>query len=105
GNGAIIERDTSGPAFRLFYVSGGQGGLAKGTLSVSNLTLRGGLAQGGNGAGGAAGLGGAIFNAGMLVLSQVTCDDNAARGGTSNTTTGGGGGLAGDGNADGSGGG
>src|SRR5205085_9416557 len=65
GSGQTILRDATAPAFRLFFVTGG------GNLTLQNLTLTGGLAQGGaggggqtgiNGGGGAAGMGGAIFN-------------------------------------------
>jgi hypothetical protein len=66
GHGAIIERSTAAgtPDFRFFYVSGGAE-LAVGSLTLVNVTLRAGIAQGGNGAPGAGGgLGAscAIFN-------------------------------------------
>ncbi len=77
GNGSTIERSTAGgtPPFRLFYVSGGMAGeLPLGTLTLENLTLAGGLAQGGDGyeGGGGMGAGGAIFNQGTLILSGAT---------------------------------
>src|SRR5262249_17230463 len=50
GQGATLVRDSSGPAFRFFYVSGGME-LAAGSLTLENLTLQGGLAQGGSGMG------------------------------------------------------
>src|SRR5262249_36580197 len=76
-SGITIARDTTAgtPAMRLFDVS------SSGNLTLQNLTLSNGLAQGGNGGGygvarsdsgggGAAGLGGAIYNAGTLQLIQ-----------------------------------
>ncbi len=111
GNGATIERpspDTTmgtDPAFRLIYVGVG------GSLTLTDLTLSGGLAQGGAGGegysaggGGGAGLGGAIFNEGTLTLDSVTIDENEAIGGKggdslgnpgTNDSGGGGGGLGG----------
>jgi hypothetical protein len=63
-SGAVIERSTADgtPAFRLFYVS------AAGSLSLEDVTLSNGLAQGfaggisssGGGGGGGAGMGGAV---------------------------------------------
>jgi len=79
---------------RLFYVS------AAGKLTLDSLTLSGGKAQGGNGGapgvaagGGAAGLGGAIFNAGSLTLRNSTLSGNQAVGGTGNTKFNGNGGT------------
>src|SRR5262249_25427963 len=80
GNGATIERDTSAPAFRLFYVSGGLE-IAAGHLTLTDLTLENGLAHGGSGgaqAGGGAGMGGAIYNQGTLDLVRVTLTANTA---------------------------
>lgn len=110
GNGATIERVGSTP-FRIFYVSGGFDGLPAGQLTLNNMTVEGGLAEGGNGGdgiaggGGGAGLGGAIFNQGNLNLSGVTLTGNTAQGGeggqqiTNGTSDagGGGGGLGGNG--------
>jgi uncharacterized repeat protein (TIGR01451 family) len=103
GNGATITRSGSDP-FRFFYVSD------TGNLTLENLTLSNGLAQGGNGGqsrgcggGGAAGIGGAILNRGTLTVSGVTLTDNTAQGGDGNNDGGpywgggGGGGLGGDG--------
>ncbi len=91
-NGITITQNTSG-SLRLFYVE-------QGSLTLENLTLSGGLAQGGNGfgnGGGAAGLGGAIVNAGTLTLIQDTLANNQAVGGSGGTGgAGGGGGLGGD---------
>lgn len=97
GNGATIRRD--GGTFRLFYVAAG------GDLTLENLTLSSGRAQGfnggdgagGGGGGGSAGMGGAIFNRGMLTIKQSTLNDHMAIGGgiTTNGTAPGGGGGAG----------
>src|SRR5262249_55049644 len=48
GNGATIERDPNAPPFRLFYVSGGLAGelTPPGSLTLKNLTLEGGKAEG-----------------------------------------------------------
>jgi sugar lactone lactonase YvrE len=107
GNGATISRAAGSPKFRFFYVSGGFSNLPPGTLILQQLTLTNGLAQGGNGGGGAptggggAGLGGAIFNQGILNLSSVTFTSNAAQGGSggpyNGSGAGGGGGMGGDG--------
>lgn len=111
GNGIIIERDASVENFRLFYVS------PTGSLTLRNVTLRDGLAKGGDGGGfyqrgaaggGAAGIGGAIFNQGTLVLDKSTLTGNGATGGNGGIflgpggsgSGGGGGGLASDGDPD-----
>ncbi|MHC4471913.1 MAG: hypothetical protein ACYS99_13215, partial [Planctomycetota bacterium] len=82
--GITIEREAGTDEMRLFYVS------SQGSLTLRNLTLAGGLAQGGNGGvgkqrgaggGGAAGLGGAIFNEGSLTLDSCTLYGNVAQGG------------------------
>jgi hypothetical protein len=84
GGGATIQRASDAANFRLFYVSGGQSGLAAGTLTLNSLTLSGGVAHGGDGSygGGALGAGGAIFNQGTLVLNSVTLTNDAASGGS-----------------------
>jgi len=118
GNGSTISRAAGSPKFRFFYVSGGFSTLPAGFLTLTDMTLSGGLAQGGNGApgqtggGGGAGLGGAIYNQGTLLLNAVTLSLNTALGGsggsvqtTSATMGGGGGGLGGDGDGSGGGGG
>src|SRR5262249_40676852 len=71
GNGATIQRDSSAPNFRLFFVSSGRSGLPMGTLTLNNLTLQNGRAQGGNASqgGGGLGAGGAILNQGILNLN------------------------------------
>ncbi len=105
GNGATLTRTSTGTlttdALRFFFVSGGQSGLATGSLTVENVTLANGLAKGGNSdtGGGGAGMGGAIFNMGMLTLTDVTLQGNTAHGGDSGisavggTGTHGGGGI------------
>ena len=115
GQGAILQAahvgdpsPSTGNAFRFFYVSGGMESPA-GSLTLRNITLRGGYAKGGdsNYGGGGAGMGGAIFNQGELTLDAVTLVDNTAQGGNTSTspTLGGGGGIGQDAQADGSGGG
>lgn len=95
--------------FRLFHVKSGA------SLTLQNLALSNGLAQGGNGgsgwnggAGGALGAGGAVYNRGMLTLTGVTLNSNQAAGGNGGNDNpsafgaGGGGGMGGDGgNSDG----
>lgn len=99
GNGASLLREELAPAFRFFFVSGeytaGEAAdMPAGELSLIDLTLRGGLAQGGDGAdaadasespggggGGGAGFGGAIFNEGTTTLRRVTVVENTASGG------------------------
>lgn len=85
GNGAEILGGNGNPGpFRFFYVSGGFSGLPAGSLTLIDLRLTGGFAQGGNGGegtgggGGAAGMGGAIFNQGQLILLQVQLVANQA---------------------------
>lgn len=113
GQGATLERlATAGtPPFRFFYVSGSANALLPaGRLVLRNLTLRGGMAKGGNGGamgqvnggGGGAGLGGAIFSHGTVELYRVSLIDNAAEGGRGgdgggwiSASGGGGGGLGG----------
>jgi hypothetical protein len=107
GNGSTLQRTTTDLAFRFFYVSGGFSSIPAGNLTLRNLTLTGGLAQGGKGGrgayggGGGAGLGGAIYNQGGVRLVGVILAQNAAKGGdgqqTGNEGASGGGGLSGDG--------
>ena len=98
-NGITINRSV-GSNFRLFHIT------ATGSLTLVNLTLSGGNAQGfnggnaeapGNGAGGggAAGLGGAILNQGTLVLSHSLLTGNTAKGGAGGAGGAGGGGSTG----------
>jgi hypothetical protein len=112
GSGGItLARDPNAPAFRLFQVYNPDDPAAA-SLTLKNVTVSGGLAQGGNGGngggggGGAAGLGGAILNLGTLDVEGVTFTDNQAAGGNGGagkidpavgSAGGGGGGAAGDG--------
>jgi len=101
--GLTIQRDAAAVPFRLFVVNTG------GNLTVQNVTLQDGLAEGGNGGsgadggGGGGGVGGAIFNEGHLTLTGVTLTQNIAQGGnggdggTGLGGSGGGGGLGGNG--------
>jgi Domain of unknown function (DUF4214) len=117
GTGQLITRVATA-SFRLFYVT------PAGNLTLDNLTLTNGLAQGGNGGnsgtsdassesgagGGGAGLGGAAYNQGILTLNGCTLSGNQAVGGNGGTsghfTTGaGGGGMGGNADATGDGGG
>jgi hypothetical protein len=98
GNNGLTLANKSSVTQRLFYIS------STGSLTLENLTLTGGKAQGGNSfrGGGAAGMGGAIFNQGSLQLLQSTLTGNTAQGGQGNTYFGGpegGGGLGGAGKA------
>ncbi|HEU5398933.1 MAG TPA: hypothetical protein VFV77_06610, partial [Gammaproteobacteria bacterium] len=131
--GTVIMRSTNQgvQAFRLFFVGGGQSVAnynpptdfstlpGRGNLTLINLTIENGLAQGGNGGtsaqgngGGGLGAGGAIYNQGTLTLQGVTLVGNQALGGASgsgnssnNGDPGGGGGMAGAGDGFGNGGG
>ncbi len=77
--GITITRNTTAVnSLRFFDV------LPTGKLTLQSVSLVGGLAQagdGGFGGGGAAGIGGAIFNRGTLVLNAVTLNGNQAVGG------------------------
>jgi hypothetical protein len=72
GNGDTIARSTQNgiPAFRLLDVAAG------GSLTLTNLTLQGGLAFGG----GVSAQGGALYNQGTLLLIGVTVQNNTAQG-------------------------
>lgn len=83
-NGLSIARDSSVSNLRLFYVG------STGNLTLQDLTLSGGRAQGNNGGtgggqggggGGAAGMGGALFNDGAVKLLNSTLSGNTAVGG------------------------
>jgi hypothetical protein len=101
GNGAVLMRDPSlgqNTPFRLFYVSGSQTasatgaqatGQATGTLTLNDVTLEGGLAEGGSSGtgGGSLGAGGAVFNQGNLTLNGVTVEQSTAEGGNSGVGT------------------
>jgi hypothetical protein len=98
GTGGItVMRDPAAPFFRIFDV-------AFSNLTLKNFTLEFGEAVGGNGAergGGAAGMGGAIFNDfGTVTLSGMTFAHNEALGGSGGrgdipSGPGGGGGVGG----------
>jgi hypothetical protein len=108
-NGLVLARSDGAPAMRLFFVA------PDGSLTLKNLTLTNGLAQGGAGGsgsqrggsgGGGAGMGGAIFSWGALELENATLTGNQALGGAGGGSTppgggdgsgGGGGGMGGDG--------
>jgi hypothetical protein len=107
GPGAPADLTVSGGGTRrVFFVAGGR-------ATFSNLTIAGGLAQGGTGGrgigaggGGAAGMGGGLFvNDGDVRLEDVVLSGNSAVGGAGGTTTntggpthgGGGGGIGGNG--------
>jgi CSLREA domain-containing protein len=103
GNGATIARSPSATqAFRLFFIganpnnSNTKGYISPGpgALTLQDVTLAGGLAHGGdsNRGGGGAGMGGAIFNQGRLIIERSTLTGNTAEGGASATTTAGDGG-------------
>ncbi|MFN7929188.1 MAG: choice-of-anchor Q domain-containing protein [Blastocatellia bacterium] len=92
GPGANALTISGNDATRLFFVQAG-------TISLSDLTLANGLGKGGGTdyGGGAAGMGGAIFqNGGALTLTNVTLLSNRAVGGTAQGNSwGGGGGFGG----------
>jgi hypothetical protein len=91
GQGATIERDPGAPAFRFFLVPRQNltDALEDGSLTLVDLTLRGGLAKGGSSrfGGGGAGMGGAVFNQSTLHIEGVTLDANTAEGGDSGVMT------------------
>jgi hypothetical protein len=65
GQGGTIERGVGSPNFRLLAVDG-----LAGNLTVRDLTLRGGVADGGSGGG--------VYNQGSLTLTNSTLSANAA---------------------------
>ncbi|KPQ38972.1 MAG: putative membrane protein [Phormidium sp. OSCR] len=85
GNGYSIS---GGDNFQIFTINGG-------SLRLVDVTLKDGLAKGGdgtNGGGGGLGAGGAIYmDGGTLVTEGVTFSNNTARGGNANGTAGKGG--------------
>jgi len=91
-NGLTIRRDIADTdTFRLFYVYNATTA-SDAALRLENLTLSGGRAEGFTGEGGAAGMGGAIFNRGGLVTMEgVTLSENTAQGGNGGPRNGGGG--------------
>jgi hypothetical protein len=79
GNGDTLK--ISGATERFFFVGS--------ALTLDNLTLTGGVAQGSNGRGGGAGVGGAIVNfGGKLTLDGDTLTSNKALGGNGATGSG-----------------
>ena len=78
GNGAIIERDTSAPAFRIVHVAN------TGTLTLNNVTLRNGLRPGPSTS--TTMRGGAILNRGAttLIASIITNNNAVYAGGIEN---------------------
>ena len=100
GNGATIERSSAGVTpFRLLFVGAdpldpdtyGYATPGAGDLTLRDLTLRGGLGQGGDaivGGGGGAGMGGAIFNQGEVTLERVTITNSTASGGSGGSGSG-----------------
>ena len=90
GNAVTISGNN---ATRLFF-------LESGNVTITNLTLANGLGQGGGSyyGGGAAGMGGGIFqNGGSLTMTNVVMSGNKASGGSGNDSVGlfGGGGFGG----------
>ncbi|MFL5781328.1 MAG: choice-of-anchor Q domain-containing protein [Thermoleophilaceae bacterium] len=109
GNGSKILRDSSAlpPNFRFFFVGANPKSASTlnyvspgpGRLTLRDLTLDGGSAKGGdtNFGGAGAGLGGAIFSQGALVIERSLLIDNRAQGGSAGNASfggsGGGGGI------------
>jgi Ca2+-binding RTX toxin-like protein len=81
GDGFTVSGDANNNSIndtgdvRLFFVKSG-------TVSFTNMTMRGGRAQGGDGSGGGAGMGGGLFvYNGTVSLNSVTFSNNSAIGG------------------------
>jgi len=93
GNGATIARDSTAAKFRLLFVganplntlTGGYTSPGAGQLTLRDVTLSDGWAQGGDsdGGGGGAGMGGAIFSQGVVTIIDSTLTANKADGGSS----------------------
>ena len=93
GNGATIARFASAPRFRFFFVGAdiANGNTSNyvspgpGRLTLTDVTLSGGLAKGGDSdeGGGGAGMGGAIFSQGTVIIDASTLTGNTAQGGAS----------------------
>ena len=103
-----IARNPNAPAMRLFRIVGpaDYAGAPRGSLTLRDLTLSGGLAHGGDGqadvayaqvggGGGGAGLGGAILNRGTLTIENSTLTANEAVGGNGGAVGGPSGGFGG----------
>jgi hypothetical protein len=90
GNGATVARNADSP-FRFFFVGADPASASTlhyvtpgaGRLTLRDLTLENGLEQGGfsYGGGGGAGMGGAIFNQGTVILERTSLVANTAQGG------------------------
>jgi hypothetical protein len=99
GNAATIERNVSTglPPFRFFFVGANPNSAATlnwstpgpGSLTLTDLSLVGGEALGGNGSGGGLGAGGAIYSQGSVTLHNVTMTSNRAIGGNGGPYVGG----------------
>jgi hypothetical protein len=102
GNGSTIARAASAAKFRLLVVGADPASPSTinysspgaGNLTVRDVTLSDGFAQGGdsNGGGGGAGMGGAIFNQGTVTIINSTLTANKAHGGSAIDPLAGGGG-------------
>jgi hypothetical protein len=99
GNGATLQRASSAPAFRLFFVGADATSPSTpnwttpgpGNLTLQDLTLSGGEALGGSSYLGGAGLGagGAVYDQGTLTLQRVTLNAGVAQGGGGGVSSGG----------------
>ena len=102
GNGATIARLPGAVPFRLLFVGAdptspdtpGYVSPGPGKLTLRGATLADGHAKGGNAllGGGGAGMGGAIFSQGTVVIERSTLMGNVARGGATQQSAGNGGG-------------
>lgn len=104
GNGAVIKRAAGAPPMRLLSIVGqeqvkawnkqasaaSEKLISFGGLRIDAVHLKNGLAQGASGTsggGGSAGLGGAIYNTGILNLLRSTLSHNKAQGGKGGDNT------------------
>ncbi len=88
GPGADKLTISGNSATRIFFVGTGTTAPFSGAVAISGVTLANGLGQGGSSdfGGGAAGMGGAIFQlGGSLNISNVALSGNSAQGGTNGT--------------------
>lgn len=85
--GVTLQIASNTSRLRFFFVghdtTSGFASPGNGKLTLTRLTLSGGIAKGGDSesGGGGAGMGGAIFNQGSLTLDSLTLASNTARGG------------------------